>query len=101
MKSLNQIRSKIIEPNNLESFVGSLKNTGGTVVFTNGCFDILHKGHVEYLAQAADLGDFLIVGINSDASVKRQGKGTERPINPLDARATILAKNYLSLTLFR
>lgn len=61
------------------------------VVFTNGCFDILHKGHVEYLAQAADLGEFLIVGINSDASVKNQGKGEERPINNIQARAALLA----------
>lgn len=61
------------------------------VVFTNGCFDILHKGHVEYLAQAADLGDILVVGINSDASVKGQGKGEDRPINKIEARATLLA----------
>lgn len=64
---------------------------GKKIVFTNGCFDILHKGHVEYLAQAADLGDLLVVGINSDASVKNQGKGEERPINKIEARATLLA----------
>jgi rfaE bifunctional protein nucleotidyltransferase chain/domain len=62
-----------------------------TIVFTNGCFDILHKGHVTYLAKAADLGNRLIVGINSDASVRNQGKGEERPINPEDARQTLLA----------
>lgn len=65
--------------------------TDKKIVFTNGCFDILHKGHVEYLAQAADLGDFLVVGINSDASVSNQGKGEERPINKISARATLLA----------
>ena len=65
--------------------------SGKKIVFTNGCFDILHKGHVEYLAQAADLGEFLVVGINSDQSVKNQGKGEVRPINKIHARATLLA----------
>lgn len=67
------------------------REDGRQIVFTNGCFDILHKGHVEYLAQAADKGDFLVVGLNSDASVKRQGKGDDRPVNTYPARATILA----------
>lgn len=61
------------------------------VVFTNGCFDILHRGHVEYLCHARDLGDKLVLGLNTDASVKRQGKSPERPINSEDTRATILA----------
>lgn len=61
------------------------------VVFTNGCFDILHRGHVEYLCHARDLGDKLVLGLNTDASVKRQGKSPERPINSQDTRATILA----------
>jgi len=61
------------------------------VVFTNGCFDILHKGHVTYLAQTAEHGNRLILGLNSDASVKRQGKGDDRPINDENARATVLA----------
>lgn len=61
------------------------------VVFTNGCFDILHKGHVTYLAKAADFGTKLVIGLNSDTSVKRQGKGEERPVNPEDARALLLA----------
>lgn len=91
MNQLDQIHNKIISPEELTSFIDARKRTGETLVFTNGCFDILHKGHVEYLAQAADLGEFLIVGINTDASVKRQGKGDERPINALDARATLLA----------
>lgn len=91
MKSLSQIRNKIFSSENITAFVQAEKFAGKSVVFTNGCFDILHKGHVEYLAQAADLGDTLVVGINSDASVKRQGKGDERPINPVDARATLLA----------
>jgi rfaE bifunctional protein nucleotidyltransferase chain/domain len=64
------------------------------LVFTNGCFDILHRGHVTYLAQARALGASLIVAVNSDASVKRLGKGAntnERPVNPLDDRMAVLA----------
>ena len=61
------------------------------LVFTNGCFDVLHRGHVTYLAQARALGASLIVGVNSDASVKRQGKGDDRPINQQDDRMTVLA----------
>ena len=61
-----------------------------TVVFTNGCFDILHRGHVEYLAYARSLGDALVVGLNSDRSV-RALKGEGRPINPVQDRAIVLA----------
>jgi len=60
-------------------------------VFTNGCFDILHRGHVTYLAQARALGASLIVAVNSDASVKRLGKGEDRPVNPLADRMAVLA----------
>ena len=60
------------------------------VVFTNGCFDILHAGHVKYLARARELGDLLVVGLNSDASVKRL-KGEARPINSQDDRACVLS----------
>src|SRR3712207_3489182 len=62
----------------------------GRVVFTNGCFDILHRGHVEYLAAARSLGDFLVVGLNSDDSVRRL-KGEGRPISPEEDRAVVLA----------
>lgn len=61
------------------------------LVFTNGCFDILHRGHVTYLAQAKALGASMIVGVNSDASVKRLGKGQNRPINPESQRIAVLA----------
>lgn len=61
------------------------------VVFTNGCFDILHRGHVTYLAQARAFGASLIVGVNSDASVKRLGKGDDRPVNPQADRMAVLA----------
>ena len=77
-----------------ESLKPLLKNwsdAGYKVVFTNGCFDILHRGHVEYLCHARDLGDKLVLGLNTDASVKRLGKSPERPVNDEQTRATILA----------
>ena len=61
------------------------------LVFTNGCFDILHRGHTTYLEQARNLGAALIVGVNTDASVKRQNKGDDRPINNLEDRMALLA----------
>lgn len=61
------------------------------LVFTNGCFDILHRGHVTYLAQARALGASLIIGVNSDASVRRLGKGDDRPLNRQEDRMTVLA----------
>lgn len=64
---------------------------GQRIVFTNGCFDIIHPGHVDLLARARAEGDFLVLGLNSDDSVRRQNKGPERPINPYEARAFVLA----------
>ncbi len=61
------------------------------LVFTNGCFDLLHRGHVTYLAQARALGVSLVVALNTDASVRRLGKSPERPINPLADRAAVIA----------
>jgi rfaE bifunctional protein nucleotidyltransferase chain/domain len=61
------------------------------IVFTNGCFDILHLGHVDYLEKARSFADRLVVGLNSDASVRRQGKGAERPLQSEDARSRIMA----------
>ena len=61
------------------------------LVFTNGVFDILHRGHVNYLEQARSLGASLVVAVNSDASVRRLGKGDDRPLNPLDDRMAVLA----------
>lgn len=63
---------------------------GKRLVFTNGVFDILHAGHVQLLTAARALGDLLIVGVNDDASVRRLGKGDDRPINPLEDRAAVL-----------
>ncbi len=70
--------------------IGSLERAGKTLVFTNGCFDIIHAGHVQYLEQAKLLGDILIIGLNSDASVRRL-KGSRRPINGELDRAIVLA----------
>ncbi len=61
------------------------------IVFTNGCYDILHPGHVDFLARARSLGDVLVLGLNSDASVRRLGKGEDRPINSFPVRAFVLA----------
>ena len=67
------------------------REKGKSIVFTNGCFDILHKGHVDYLAKAADKGDVLVVAVNADESVKRLGKTPSRPIQDQDARAYLIA----------
>lgn len=80
--------NKICTAENLAAKVAALPRP---LVFTNGCFDVLHRGHVTYLAQARALGASLIVGVNSDASVKRQGKGDDRPINQQDDRLAVLA----------
>lgn len=77
-------------PDRLEDRVRLYRQQGKRVVFTNGCFDILHRGHITYLSQAKALGDILIVGVNSDASVQRL-KGADRPINTLEDRIEVLA----------
>jgi len=91
MTRQENLQNKIVNLEEAIRRVGIWRNTGMKVTFTNGCFDILHKGHVTYLTQAADLGNRLIIGLNSDASVKRQGKVDDRPINSEDARALVLA----------
>ena len=83
-----RFEAKIVAPADL---VGRLARCARPLVFTNGCFDILHRGHVTYLAQARALGASLIVAANSDASVKRLGKGDDRPLNPLINRMAVLA----------
>jgi rfaE bifunctional protein nucleotidyltransferase chain/domain len=91
MRHHQLIQSKIHTLETLLPLVESLKYQNKSIVFTNGCFDILHKGHVDYLAKAADKGDFLIVGINTDFSVKRLGKSPSRPIQDEEARAYLIA----------
>jgi rfaE bifunctional protein nucleotidyltransferase chain/domain len=70
--------------------INRIKADRKKIVFTNGCFDLLHVGHIRYLAQAKRLGDFLIIGLNSDSSVKEL-KGEDRPINSFEDRATLLS----------
>lgn len=91
MGKFEQIKHKVTSPEEMRQWIREWKQSGEKVVFTNGCFDILHEGHVTYLAKAADFGSKLIIAINTDASVRRQGKGEERPINPESSRALILA----------
>ncbi len=80
---------KIISCENLLKIIAEVRLDGGKIVFTNGCFDLLHTGHVTYLNEAKGLGDLLVVGLNSDASVHRL-KGAGRPINRVDQRAEAL-----------
>jgi len=82
--------STAFDRQNLSFFLSTCRSDGRRVVFTNGVFDILHVGHVTYLEAARSLGDALVVGVNSDASVRRLNKGPERPINPELARAQVL-----------
>lgn len=74
-----------------EAAAAALAALARPIVFTNGCFDLLHRGHVTYLEQARALGTSLVVGVNTDASVARLNKGTGRPINALDDRLAVLA----------
>ena len=83
-----EFESKICPP---EQLTASAAKLARPLVFTNGCFDILHRGHVTYLAQAAALGVSLVVALNSDASVKRLGKGDDRPVNALQDRLAVMA----------
>jgi len=72
-------------------FVSDQRKSGQTIVFTNGVFDLVHIGHTRYLRQARRLGDVLIVGVNSDSSVRALGKGVDRPVTPQHDRAELLA----------
>ena len=85
------LKNKQHSKESLKPLLNKLVTEGKKVVFTNGCFDILHRGHVEYLCKARDLGNYLVLGLNTDESVKRLGKSPERPINSQETRATILA----------
>ena len=90
MSHLNKINSKIFSLDDLKNQVNAWKQAGEEVVFTNGCFDIIHRGHIEVLAQTADLGDRLIIGLNSDTSIQKL-KGKNRPIIEEQSRAILLA----------
>ncbi len=84
-------RHKIVDPATAVARARAVQAAGGQVVFTNGCFDLLHAGHVRYLGQARSQGDCLILGLNSDASVRGLEKGPERPIVPQVQRAEVVA----------
>ena len=80
----------ILTIDELTNIRNAIRNNNKKVVFTNGCFDILHKGHIDYLNESKKLGDYLVVGINSDESVRKL-KGPKRPILPQDERAFIIS----------
>ncbi len=90
MKHNEIIKSKLFTLDSLLRTIRVWKSEGKKIVFTNGCFDLLHLGHIDYLSKAADLGDVLIVGLNTDSSVKAL-KGKGRPINDEHSRAILLA----------
>lgn len=90
-KQVDIIKRKIVSKEDISPLLAQWRLKSQKIVFTNGCFDILHQGHIDYLSKAADLGDKLIIGLNTDSSVKMQKKGDERPIQDEDSRAVILA----------
>ena len=91
MKYIQSTQTKIFDLDKLKRQISSWRAIGKTIAFTNGCFDILHQGHIYSLSQAASEADYLIVAVNSDDSVKRLGKGENRPINNEESRAMLLA----------
>ena len=93
--------NKILDFNSLKSLVSGWQAEGKKVVFTNGVFDLLHLGHITYMAKASELGDKLIIGLNSDSSVKRI-KGDDRPVNDQNNRAALLAALFFvdAITVF-
>src|SRR5438105_14344263 len=90
MTTLQKIQSKVLTLDELKRAVSVYRLKSKKIVFTNGCFDLLHLGHIDYLTKAADEGDALIVGVNSDTSAKGL-KGANRPINSQEQRAMVLA----------
>ena len=89
-RTLDNLHAKILSAEALKNGLARWRLLSKKLVFTNGCFDILHMGHIDYLAKASEEGDILIVGLNSDVSA-RGLKGSSRPINGQEARAMILA----------
>jgi len=91
MNNLDQILSRVLDAEKLQMKLNEWKKENKRIVFTNGVFDILHLGHVDYLSKAADEGDILIIGVNSDSSVKMLNKGSSRPINDEKSRSVLIA----------
>ena len=90
MNQISRLRSKILSFSTLENQLKKWRKANEKIVFTNGCFDLLHLGHVDYLAKARDLGSRLVVGLNTDASIRRL-KGSSRPIKDEQSRVALLA----------
>ncbi|MBN1414149.1 MAG: D-glycero-beta-D-manno-heptose 1-phosphate adenylyltransferase [Bacteroidales bacterium] len=90
MNKIEPIQAKVLHGRSLETWLARMRFKGKKIVFTNGCFDILHQGHIIYLSKAADNGDVLIIGLNSDNSVLKL-KGTGRPVMNQESRALLLA----------
>ncbi|HLO58561.1 MAG TPA: D-glycero-beta-D-manno-heptose 1-phosphate adenylyltransferase [Bacteroidales bacterium] len=90
MPRLNAVYEKILSGEALDRWLRVTSFRRKSVVFTNGCFDILHSGHIQYLAKASSMGDFLFIGLNTDASVKKL-KGPDRPYQDENTRALVLA----------
>lgn len=90
MRSADKIKSKILDRKAVSMILSEEKMSGKKVVFTNGCFDILHRGHIEYLSDASDLGHVFVIGLNSDASVRKL-KGESRPAVDEESRSLTLA----------
>lgn len=90
MTNIEIIESKIFKPDQIDRLLSFWRFKSEKIVFTNGCFDVIHLGHLKYLAQAANLGTKMVLGLNTDASVKRL-KGNDRPINDEISRAMVLA----------
>lgn len=89
MNKLSKVQSKIQTEESLSDLLSQWEEQNKKIVFTNGCFDILHRGHIEYLSKAADLGDVLFIGVNTDASVSKL-KGESRPLQDEYSRLMIL-----------
>ena len=97
MNYLEAIRHKIVTSGEAVDIIAGWRAKNCKVIFTNGCFDLLHLGHIEYLSKAASTGDYLIIGLNTDASVQRL-KGKTRPVNDEKSRAMVLASlGFVSL----
>jgi rfaE bifunctional protein nucleotidyltransferase chain/domain len=97
---LDKVKSKIVDWNSAAAQIAQWQCNGEKIVFTNGCFDIVHRGHVEYMAIAAGLGQRLVIGLNTDASVKRL-KGDLRPLVDEQSRAVLLAAfEFIDLIVF-
>jgi rfaE bifunctional protein nucleotidyltransferase chain/domain len=93
MEQIDPLNSKILNIAESERLLARLRFLNKTIVFTNGCFDIIHRGHIEYLLKASELGDVLLIGLNSDSSVKKI-KGDNRPVQDQEARAKIIASMF-------